>query len=97
MDMEFEWDPAKAAANLRKHGIPFRMACEVFKDIDHLESLEDSCDYGEERWIVLGCVKEKVLAVVYAIRGNRTRLISARKATQNEEREYRSGGLSTRP
>ena len=65
MKMKFEWDPAKAASNLRKHKIPFRRASEVFMDDLRREHLDDSCDYGEERHTVLGCADGAVLFVVY--------------------------------
>ncbi len=91
--MEFEWDPAKAASNLRKHKIPFLMACEVFKDGSRLERQDASGEYGEERWTVLGRVEQAILFVVYAQRGQRTRLISARRATRNEQRSYWTGDI----
>jgi uncharacterized DUF497 family protein len=47
--VEFEWDPAKVQANLRKHKVPFLMACEVFKDSNRLERVDASGYYGEER------------------------------------------------
>jgi hypothetical protein len=93
-DVEYEWDPAKAQANLRKHGVPFLMACEVFKDGSRREHTDVSDDYGEERWIVLGRVGQKILSVVYTQRGQRTRLISARRADLNEQRSYWIGDLS---
>jgi uncharacterized DUF497 family protein len=92
--VEYEWDPAKAQANLRKHKVPFLMACEVFKDDSRLETLDFSSDYDEERWIVLGRVGRKILSVVYTQRGPRTRLISARRADRNEQRSYWIGDLS---
>ncbi len=92
--MEYDWDPAKAQANLRKHKVPFPMACEVFKDGNRLERLDTSSDYGEERWIVLGRAGPKILSVVYTQRGQRIRLISARRADRNEQRTYWNGDLS---
>ena len=91
--MEFEWYPAKAKANLLKHKVPFPIACEVFKDGNRLEHPDASGDYGEERWIVLGCVEQKVLSVVFTQRGLRIRLISARRATHNEQRIYWTGEI----
>jgi len=49
MNLEFDWDPAKAKINLRKHMVPFLIACEVFKDVNRLERLDTSGQYGEER------------------------------------------------
>ena len=92
--MEFDWDPAKAQTNLRKHKVPFLMACEVFKDGNRLERLDASNDHGEERWIVIGRVEQTILFVVYTQRVQRTRLISARRATRNEQQGYWTGDLS---
>lgn len=91
MNLDFDWDPAKAQANLRKHKVPFLIACEVFKDVNRLERLDTSGQYGEERWTAIGRVEETILFVVYTQRGQRTRLISARRATRNEQRSYWTG------
>jgi uncharacterized DUF497 family protein len=88
-----EWDPAKAKANLLKHKVPFPMACEVFKDGNKLERVDASSDYGEERWIVLGSVEQKILSVVYTQRGQHICLISARRATHDEQRTYWTGEI----
>jgi uncharacterized DUF497 family protein len=93
--VEFEWDPAKALASMRKHKVPFLVAFEVFKDENRVERPDDSDDEDEERWIVLGRVEERVLTVVYTKRGSRIRLISARSATRNEDRIYWTGDLHT--
>jgi uncharacterized protein len=89
---EFEWDPEKARINLRKHNVPFPMACEIFKDSDRIERPDAAAD-DEERWSVLGRVEQTILFVVYTQRGQRFRLISARRATRNEQRTYWSGGI----
>ena len=91
--LEFEWDPVKAQTNLRKHRVPFLMACEVFRDGNRLELIDTSSDDSEERWKVLGCVEETILFVVYTPRGERIRLISARKATRNEKQTYWNGEI----
>jgi uncharacterized DUF497 family protein len=93
LKLEFEWNPEKAQANLLKHGVPFLMACEVFKDGSRLEHADVSGDYGEERWIVLGRVGQKILSVVYTQRGQRIRLIYARRADRNEQRCYWIGDI----
>jgi hypothetical protein len=90
--LEFEWDPAKAVANLRKHKVPFLIACEAFKDGDRLEFPDFSSEYGEERWVVLGRVSQTILSVVFTERGERIRLISARRADTHEQRTYWTGG-----
>jgi hypothetical protein len=86
--LEFEWDPSKALFNLHKHKVPFLIACEAFKDSAGIQRLDDSDDYGEERWILHGRVGETILSVVYTDREHVIRLISARKATSNERRNY---------
>jgi uncharacterized DUF497 family protein len=93
--LEFEWDSAKALVNLRKHRVPFRLACEAFKDATGLQRLDDSDDYDEERWILLGRVEETILFVVYTHREQLIRLISARKATRNEQRSYWAREIQT--
>jgi uncharacterized DUF497 family protein len=82
--VEFEWDPAKAASNLRKHWISFPYATRVFLDPHRQERLDTREAYGEDRWVALGRVDEWVLAVVYTLRGSNIRLISARKANKND-------------
>ncbi len=85
--MEFEWDPAKAQENLRVHGIDFADAVGVF-DNPYL-SWEDLDTEGEQRHLALGMdVLGRILVVVYTYRNGKIRLISARKATRKEEREY---------
>ena len=90
---EFEWDPVKAQANLRKHKVPFLVACEAFKDGNRLEFSDFSSEYNEERWIVLCRVGQNVLSVVYTQRGQRIRLISARRADTHEQRTYWTCGV----
>ena len=91
--MEFEWDPTKAEANLRKHGVAFSKAIEVFQDPFRQDQPDTLNDYGEDRWITLGRVEHAVLHVVSTRRRENIRLISARKATRNEQRVYWDGYL----
>jgi uncharacterized protein len=85
--MDFEWDGRKAASNLKKHGIDFSDAAIVFYDESAI-TIHDTF-VGEERFVTLGMdAFARVLAVVYTWRGSRIRIISARKATPNERREY---------
>ena len=86
--VEFEWNPAKAALNHRKHGISFPYATRVFLDPHRQERLDTREEYGEERWIALGRVDDSVLVVVYTLRGSNIRLISARKANRNDRGIY---------
>ena len=89
-DDEFEWDTVKALANLRKHGVDFVDAQRVFDDVFSVHNLDSDPGYGEHRMIAIGTVNGVVLTVVYTERGERTRLISAWKATRHEQREYYS-------
>jgi len=76
---EFEWDVAKAERNLLKHGVGFEAAQYVF---------DDGFAPGEIRYVITGTVRDVVLTVVYTERGGRNRIISARRATTHEQREY---------
>ncbi len=93
----FDWDPAKAASNLRKHTVSFELAATVFRDpLSQSIPDEDHSEF-EERWITMGCAQDGRLVVVChtdAESGDRetlVRLISARVATPNERRQYESG------
>jgi uncharacterized DUF497 family protein len=86
--VNFEWDPDKAALNHRKHRITFPYATRVFLDPFRQERLDTREEYGEERWVALGRVDDWVLLVVYTLRGSNIRLISARKANQNDYEIY---------
>ncbi|BAN25472.1 BrnT family toxin [Caballeronia insecticola] len=86
--MHFEWDETKNQTNIRKHGIDFRDAVDVFNH-PVLTWLDRREAYGEERWIALGWMKELVGIVVYVERyGDVIRIISARKAARHEARRY---------
>ena len=84
--MGFEWDDKKAKANERKHGVTFEFATGVFDDPYRTEHLDESST--EERWAALGLVEEIELYVVYALRDEAIRLITARKATRYEREKY---------
>jgi uncharacterized DUF497 family protein len=86
--MQFEWDDQKAAANLRKHGVSFETAAKAFRDPFAVEWIDDREDYGEERTILLGQADGSILVVVYTERDEHIRLISARKALENEKDIY---------
>lgn len=86
--MHFEWDEAKNVANIRNHGIDFIDVCDLFNH-PMLSLLDDREDYGEERWIGIGRLRQQVAVVVYVERYEDTiRIISARKATRREVRYY---------
>ncbi len=85
--MEFDWDPNKAASNLRKHGVRFAEAMTVFDDDGLLVIADDDPD--EDRFIAIGTGSHgRSLVVVYAVRGERIRIISARAASPHEQSEY---------
>lgn len=86
--VSFEWDAAKAKANVRKHGIDFADAVTALEDELAL-TVRDDLSVDEERWITLGLdALGRLLVVVYTWRGNKIRLISARLATIREQRQY---------
>jgi uncharacterized DUF497 family protein len=86
--LDFEWNEAKAAANLVKHGVGFPTACRVFNDVFAMDFEDRSMNYGEMRRIAIGMVDGQILTVVYAERESTIRIISARKATRQERRNY---------
>lgn len=88
--MAFEFDPKKAAANLRKHGVSFADAEPVFYDSLAL-TREDADASGEARFVTVGAdALGRILTVCWTERGQTVRLISARLATQGERNAYES-------
>jgi uncharacterized protein len=91
MKLEFEWHKAKAKANFSAHGVSFDLAKTVFKDPFAIERLDDREDYGEPRLVVIGMAEgNTLLFVAYTERknGERVRIISARRPTQDEQDDY---------
>jgi uncharacterized protein len=87
-DEQFEWDDDKAAANLRDHGISFAKAVKALADPFGVEWIDDSEFYGEERCNLLGMCEGVILHVTYTERGERIRIISARRAERHEQDDY---------
>jgi uncharacterized DUF497 family protein len=87
-DDEFEWDDVKATANWRAHGVSFHHAINAFRDRFGVERFDDREDYGEERINLLGMCEGVILHVTYTERGERTRIISARRAERHEQDDY---------
>ena len=85
--MEFEWDEAKRLTNIRKHGIDFLDVPAVF-DGDTVTVEDDRNSYKEQRFVTFGLLQGRVIAVVHTEREDCIRIISARKATKNEQRTY---------
>jgi uncharacterized DUF497 family protein len=89
--MRFEWDEAKAAANLAKHGVAFPDAAFVFADPAHLTIDASRADDGEARLKAVGMVAGRLMTVVFTVRAKAVRIISARRANDKERRAYGSG------
>jgi uncharacterized DUF497 family protein len=91
--VKFEWDSKKAAANLRRHGVSFEEATTIFgdrlartyEDPDHLTEEPRELTFGHSS-------AGRALVVSHCERGERTRIISARRMTRRERRQYEEGG-----
>ena len=94
MRYTFQWDPGKAKLNLRKHKVGFERAAEVFLDPLAISLFDDEHSDEEERWITMGRDgHDVILVVIHAFREVKDdegiiRIISARKATKNEVKQY---------
>jgi uncharacterized protein len=89
----FEWDEEKAKANLKKHGVSFGEATEVFDDPNALEDYDSEHSDEEERFFIIGMSSRRLLYVVYAERaGDEVHIISARKADKAERENYERAG-----
>ena len=91
--MKFEWDPEKEKTNIQKHGITFEQASYVFADPYALNKYDEDNSQEEDRWLLLGKSLNKiVLVVVHTFKDQDgfelVRIISARKATRNERKDY---------
>ena len=92
--IKFEWDAAKAATNLKKHGISFDEAKSVFFDEFAIQFFDQENSVTEDRFLMLGMSNEtNLLLICHCERddGNSIRVISARKATKNESKNYQRG------
>ncbi len=87
--MDFEWDEAKRLANVEKRAIDFRRAKEIWNG-PALEVPSPQDRHGERRFVALGQLEGRILAVVFALRGNTRRIISARRARESEEAVYKT-------
>lgn len=94
---EFDWDGAKAEENARKHGVRFEQAMSVFRDPLALTVYDQEHSTEDERWVTIGRVESgETLVVVHGFAqtgpdGARIRLISARRATSRERKQYEGG------
>ena len=90
--MRFEWDEAKAAANLAKHRVSFNEAATVLGDTLGWSYPDPEHSLAEERWLVIGMSeRQRVLVVAYRADADTIRLISARRATRKERSFYEEG------
>ena len=89
MNLRFEWDEMKAVANARKHGLSFEEATTIFSDPNTITIFDVEHLDEEDRFIDIGLsASGRILVVVYTERGTRIRVISCRKATPAERRQY---------
>jgi len=86
--MEFEWDPRKAAGNLRKHRVSFDEAIEAFFDENAVEFFDDEHSEDEVRFQLVGLSSVRLLFVGYTARSESIRIITARKANAKQTRYY---------
>lgn len=87
--MIFEWNPAKARGNLAKHGVSFEEAASVFVDAAAITYPDPDHSEEEEREITIGrSHKGRVVFIAHCERHERTRIISARRATAREQQQY---------
>lgn len=87
--MQFGWDETKNELNIQQHGIDFRDVVRMFNH-PMLIALDTRKDYGEDRWIGIGLLRELIAVVVYLEieDEDKIRIISARKATRHESQAY---------
>jgi uncharacterized DUF497 family protein len=90
--LQFEWDPAKAAENLAKHGVSFEEAATVFRDTLSQTGRDLDHSVGEERFVTFGVsTSGRLLVVAHTEHGDTIRIISARPATPGERSIYEEG------
>ena len=85
LEMQFEWDPDKRQAKIEKHGIDFIIVRELFT---RPLVFERSNRGNETRWKVTGSLKGRFITVIFTLRKDRIRIISARRARENEQKTY---------
>ena len=87
--LHFEWDPAKAESNRKKHGVGFEEAATAFRDPLSLTVPDPDHSVGEERFILVGVsFRNRLVVVAHAEDGDKIRIISARSATAAERKAY---------
>ena len=86
--MEFEWDEAKNASDIEKHGLAFEKALIIFEDERRFTIEDVRFKYDEHRFTVFGSIRERLHLVVFVKRGEIIRIISARKANKREQKKH---------
>jgi uncharacterized DUF497 family protein len=90
--VNYEWDARKAKTNLRKHGVSFEEASRVFLDPLAITFADPDHSDEDDREITIGLItKNRVVFVSHCPRGDRTRIIGARRATRKERKQYEEG------
>jgi hypothetical protein len=93
----FEWDPNKAKENLETHGISFDEASTVFRDVLSLVIHDPLHSEEEDRFVLIGSShRNRLLVIVHTERSNNIRLISARKASKKERKQYEENAKRSR-
>lgn len=93
----FEWDPTKARKNIKIHGVSFDEASTDFKDTLSLAIYDPLNSNEEDRFILIGnSRKNYLLVIVHTERGDKIRIISARKATKKERKQYEENAKRSR-
>ena len=96
MSDEFEWDSQKRLANLGKHGIDFEEAMLIFRGSVHIQMAHPGAN-GEKRYMAIGALGHRLIAVIFTRRGQGCRLISARRARKSERAAYRKAFPAASP
>lgn len=96
--LSFEWDPKKAKKNVEIHGVSFDEASTAFEDALSLTIYDPLHSDEEDRFVLVGnsASGNRLLVVIHTERGNRVRIISARKATKNERAKYEENAKRSR-
>jgi uncharacterized DUF497 family protein len=85
----FEWDDAKAAANMLKHGVDFARAVQIFRDATYVEG-QDRRSEKEDRWLAVGTARGESYVVAFVWRGESRRIISAWKVGEKSKKRYQT-------
>jgi len=86
--ISFEWDEVKNAQNIETRNLSFEYATNIFLDKDLLVTHDERHDYGESRYVAMGKIDKRLYVVIFTMRENTHRIISARKANSREVKQY---------